>query len=221
MALEVAPAPPATDEARQEISGTFRLAARESVRSFVALPTGANLLGFEKRRAIDQNLVDVLDDDPIALGILGKLAGGTRATRRRTVLAVFHVMESEIKWEIDEGGVLDDPTWCRQLVKEAWMERIHDPEMKYDENNGPNQSLDSTDIDEWSVKIEQLTDEILEDSDCEIIDDFSNVPPSIRRKVANELGTAEDHIQAAPAKLSPYMKNRLDGFCEHVYREAK
>ncbi len=132
------------------------------------------------------------------------------------VAAIFNEIRDQVAIEIDlfpDGPrpVSDNPeenvTW-RQLVlaaHKAVLRTPHDPSDGFDFDFGPfpsdieipNESC--TDIGQWQILLESLTDAVLWDRDFELADSFLDIDPGVSRRRRRLLGIEDDYFtQIAP-----------------------
>jgi len=171
-----------------------------------------------------------IEDRPYLLLVVAESLLGSgpspsiHAWNEGVVLAVFRYVEAMIEVEIDlyRGNRREEGRhiW-RKLVYDAWLERCgaHARDIRWGRGEGPNQSLDSTNFGEWEFKVEGLTDQILEDRDCEV-DAFMDIPPKVASEGKEELGIPDDYYTAAPPSLPPVEKERLRKVYESFWPEA-
>ena len=100
-----------------------------------------------------------------------------RLWREASIQAVFRHVKNQIACEMGRGGdAADTPpeganTFWRDLVLQAWMETQRfgfTATIQWPGGSGPNQHPTSDDTDEWTSKIDWLTNQILTSSNCEL-----------------------------------------------------
>jgi len=105
------------------------------------------------------------------------------------ILAVFYHLKAMVEVEIDEEqqkDPLEDRTYWRLLVREAWLEQFlegktpEELEIAFKPGEGDRQKVSSDDLEEWFDKIEYLAMEVLEDRDVEI-DFLINTPAEVAK----------------------------------------
>ena len=139
-----------------------------------------------------------------------------------TIAAVFAHLDGRVELEIEdidlESGI--PRTEWRRLIREAWIERcMPDIELQFPNGEGPQQSLDSRDLQEWRFKLEGMTEEILADSDYEV-DEILDLSPEKAAAAKEYLGIETDYYTEAPPTFSPEERHRLDTLRKTLVSEA-
>lgn len=143
------------------------------------------------------------------------------------VVAAFNFLEHNLVFEIDQeslapGDDLEALCSFRILLHEAWME-IWEPgpgDDPWDNDDGPRQSVRSTNLDAWLFKLEFLMGRILWDDDCRM-EEFFDMPPSVAREIKAETGIPEDYYSAAPPFFPNKEKKRLLRFATALETELQ
>lgn len=132
------------------------------------------------------------------------------------ILALFtHVKE---RLEIEVGDPKGGAYW-RKLVQEAWMENCFSSEVgETEDDQGPNQPIDSADTEGWWWKVNCLAELILYDSDCDD-DTAMDLPAEEAGELKRRLGIEEDYYTAVPPRFSDEDKARLQRFHVGLVRE--
>ena len=143
------------------------------------------------------------------------------------VLAAFHSLERSLYWEVDyekhpPGDGSETPCSFRTLLHEAWTE-CWDPlpaEDSWDDDDGPRQSVHSTNLDAWLFKLEILMNQILWDLDCQM-EEFFDMPPAVAHQIMAETGIEEDYFSAVPPIFPDEERKRLLTFGRALDRELE
>jgi len=144
----------------------------------------------------------LLGDDPFP---------GFYSWNESIVLLLFNQIEGRVRREIALQRKRRRPgapacPW-RLLVLEAFRAQCGGPDVSIGE---PPQDPDSTDLDEWSLKILILTDLILWDRDFEDEDLFMDAPPDVAEAMKMTLGIEPDYYSGVPPALSDQDRDRLE-----------
>ena len=110
------------------------------------------------------------------------------AATESSVAVVYEQLTGLVVSEIEDPDVSRDSLFWRRLVLEAAREQGESAEL-------PEES--ESNIEEWMVLIECLTDRVLWDNDYDIREGL-DLPPEQSQKIRDKLGMADDYLTDIP-----------------------